>query len=223
MKPFALLIFFITTLALAQNPRTQEVGDFNEVKVYDRMTVKLVKSDENKVVLSGQDIDDIVIVNKDGILKIRMEIENSFDGDKTFVEVHYKDLDIIDGNEGSLIIANELIEQDEIEIRTQEGARVNAGLNVKEVNLRAVTGGMIQANGNATTQNIELNTGGIFMGKDFETETTNIRIQAGGEADINASKLADIKIRAGGDVYVYGHPQEIRQNKFIGGKVKEMR
>ena len=195
----------------------------HEVKVYDRMTVKLVKSDENKVVLSGQDIDDIVVVNKDGVLKIRMEFENSFDGDKTFVEVHYTDLDIIDGNEGSLIVANELIEQNEIEIRTQEGARVNAGLKVGEVKLRAVTGGVIQANGSAEKQEIELNTGGVFMGKDFETETTKIRIQAGGEADINASKLADIKIRAGGDVYVYGKPQEIRQNKFIGGNVKEMR
>lgn len=224
MKNFILFILFsISISSYAQNPRVQEVGDFTEVKVFDRMQVNLIKSNQNQVVLSGEDIDDIEVVNKDGLLKIRMDFDKIFDGNKTFVEVHYTTLQVIDGNEGAKIVSNELIEQDQITVKTQEGAMVRVGLKVNQVDMRAVTGGIIEASGFAKKQAIELNTGGIFEGKDLKTQTTQIRIQAGGEADINAIQLADIKIRAGGEVYVFGNPKEVRKDKFIGGSIKVMR
>ncbi|HEA28525.1 MAG TPA: DUF2807 domain-containing protein [Leeuwenhoekiella sp.] len=207
----------------AQNPKERDMGDFSQVKVFDRMHVNLIKSTENKVELSGRDIDDIELVNKGGLLKIRMHIDKVFDGDRTFVKVFYNKLKVIDGNEGSRIVANELIEQNDIEIRAQEGAQIEAGLEVKNAEIRAVTGGIIQLNGRAAHQHIEINTGGIFEGKELHTETTAIRVRAGGEAAIYASQSAEIKVRAGGDIHVYGNPKEVEENKFIGGTIKIMR
>ncbi|MEH6406668.1 MAG: head GIN domain-containing protein [Leeuwenhoekiella sp.] len=217
-----LIVLFISGFAVAQNPRVQDVGDFNEVKVFDRMKVNLIKADENKVVISGQDIDDIELINKDGLLKIRMNIDKIFDGDHTFVEVHYKYLNVIDGNEGAEIVSNELIEQDRITLKSQEGAHIKAGLKVDFVDMRAVTGGILEVSGTATKQKIEVNTGGIFEGRDLHTEETEVRVQAGGEANIYASKLADVKIRAGGDVRIYGDPEEVLKDNFIGGRIKVM-
>lgn len=216
------LSFFITTIVLAQNPLEKSVGDFNEVKVYDLIEVNLIQSKENKVVIAGEDVQDVQVINKDGKLKIRMNLDQIFNGNKTFVEVHYTSLSIIDGNEGAVIVSNELIEQDEITLKAQEGARIKVGLDVDEVEIRAVTGGIIETRGRANSQNITLNTGGIYEGKSFETKSTKVNIKAAGEAEVNASKIVDATVKAGGDVFIYGNPETVKENTLFGGRI-EMR
>lgn len=211
---------FSTVIAFGQNPITNNVGDFTEVKVFDRIVVNLVKSDENKVVISGEDASQVNVINKSGILKIRMDLGLIFNGNKTFVHVYYKNLDVIDGNEGAEITSNELIEQDNIEIRMQEGARIKVGLQVKEAYLRAVTGGIIEASGQTEKQIVKVNTGGIYEGRGLESETAEIVVQAGGEVEAFASKLADLTIRAGGDIDIYGDPEEVKRKRTFGGRIR---
>ena len=212
----------ISAITFGQDPITKNVGDFTEVKVYDRIVVNLVKSDENKVVVSGADASQVEVINKDGKLKIRMEFDLIFDGNNTFVNVFYNNLKIIDGNEGAEITSNELIEQDEIEIKMQEGARIRVGLKVRNAIMRAVTGGVIEATGMGTSQDVTVNTGGIYEGRDFETEEAKVFVQAGGEVEVYASKKADITIRAGGDVDVYGKPAEVKRRRTFGGRIRVM-
>ena len=216
------IAILITSISFAQSPITKNVGDFAEVKVYDRIVVNLVKSTENKVVITGEDVSQVNVVNKDGTLKIKMDLDLIFDGKKTFVYVHYNNLEVIDGNEGAVITSNELIEQDKIEIKMQEGARVKVGLQVREALLRAVTGGIIEASGQATVQRVKVNTGGIYEGRNLETETAEIFVQAGGEVEAYASKMADLTIRAGGDIVIYGNPAEVKKHRTFGGRIKIM-
>ncbi|WP_375251843.1 head GIN domain-containing protein [Dokdonia donghaensis] len=216
------IAILITSISFAQSPITKNVGDFTEVKVYDRIVVNLVKSTENKVVITGEDVSQVNVVNKDGTLKIKMDLNLIFDGNKTFVYVHYNNLEVIDGNEGAVITSNELIEQDKIEIKMQEGARVKVGLQVREALLRAVTGGIIEASGQATVQRVKVNTGGIYEGRNLETETAEIFVQAGGEVEAYASKMADLTIRAGGDIVIYGNPAEVKKHRTFGGRIKIM-
>lgn len=218
-KAILILTLFITTLLSAQNPLDKKVGDFSEVKVYDRIEVNLIKSEENKVVITGEDVEDVQIINKDGKLKVRMKIDKIFNGEKTFVEVHYTSIEIIDGNEGSSITSNELIEQDEISIKAQEGARIKVGLDVDEVEIRAVTGAIIETRGKANSQEITLNTGGVYEGKNFETKNTTVSIKAAGEAEVNASDLVDATVKAGGDVIIYGNPESVKENTLFGGRI----
>lgn len=221
MKKTLLILTFITTSLLsAQNPLDKKVGDFQEVKVYDRIEVNLIKSDENLVVITGEDVDDVQVINKDGKLKIRMHIDKIFNGEKTFVEVHYTSLLIIDGNEGAFISSNELMEQDNVTIKVQEGARVKIGLDVDNVKIRAVTGGIIETRGRANSQEITLNTGGIYEGKHFETKNTTVSIKAAGEAEVNASDIVDANVRVGGDIYIYGNPDTVKENTLFGGRIE---
>ena len=223
MKSYTTLIaLLIVATSFAQNPITKNVGDFTEVKVYDRIVVNLVKSDVNKVVISGEDASQVQVINKDEKLKIRMDFGLIFDGNRTFVHVYYNKLEIIDGNEGAVITSNELIEQERIEIKMQEGARIRVGLQVQEAKLRAVTGGIIQASGESQRQEVKVNTGGSYEGQDLITESAQIFVQAGGEVEAYASKLADITIRAGGDVVIYGNPEEVKRKRTFGGRIKIM-
>ncbi|NKI25674.1 DUF2807 domain-containing protein [Arenibacter sp. 6A1] len=216
----AIGILFLTFNAFSQRVVDKAVGDFNEIKVYDLIEVKLIKSDENRVVVKGNKADDLQVINKNGVLKIRMQLDKKFSGEDTFVEVHFTDLDLIDGNEGAKINLAETLEQSKIELKTQEGAKITAKLDVENVVVRAVTGGIVEVTGKTKFEEVVLNTGGVFLGKDLKSEMANIKITAAGEANINTSEKVDINIRIGGDVKVYGNPKEINQNTFAGGRVK---
>ena len=205
--------------AFAQRTIDKEVGEFDKIKVFDLIEVNLIKSDENRILIKGDNVDDIKFVNKDGTLKLRMELERKFQGEDTLIEVYYTDLDVIDGNEGAKIVCNELVEKNSIELKAQEGAKIRIGMNVENVDIRAVTGGIVEASGTATNQFIVLNTGGIFDGRELKTEVASVKISAGGEAELHASDKVDINVKAGGDVYVYGNPKEINKNTLAGGRI----
>jgi len=217
-KLIVLIAVIITANTFAQKER--EVGDFNELKVYDRIDVKMVKSNSNKVVIYGEDLSDIEIVNKNGVLKIRTDIEKTLRGDENYVVVYYTGVKIIDGNEGAFISTEDFIEQESIELRSQEGARLDIKLKVTNLTIKSVTGGGIKATGTANYQDVSLNTGGIYEGKGMETVDTDISIKAAGEADIFATGKVDAKVRAGGDINVYGNPKTLNKDTALGGRIK---
>ncbi|MCX2719141.1 head GIN domain-containing protein [Lentiprolixibacter aurantiacus] len=212
-------LLLVAITGFSQRMVDKEVGDFREIKVFDLIEVNLIKSDENRILIKGENVDDIKFVNKDGVLKLRMQLDRKFRGEETFIEVYYTDLEIIDGNEGARIVANELIERDRIEVRAQEGARIRLGLEVDNIDVRAVTGGIVEASGRATNQFVVINTGGVVEAKDLKSEEASVKISAGGEAELFVSQKVDINVKAGGDVYVYGNPGEVIKNTFAGGRV----
>jgi hypothetical protein len=223
MKTFtSLLALFLTLTTFAQQMVTKDVGDFKELKVYDLMVVNLIQSDENKVVITGDYAQDVDITNDNGKLKLRMNVEKSFRGEDTFIEVYFKNIATIDANEGAYIVGNAMIDQTEIELRAQEGATIKVGLEVENVVVKSVTGGIIKASGLAKYQDIKINTGGIFEGRELQTQRTKIRITAAGEAEINASDKVDVRVTAGGDVDIYGNPTEVDQKRVAGGRIKIM-
>lgn len=214
------LLFFTTSLVFSQDSVVKKVGDFTELKVYDLIYVNVIPAEENKVMLIGEDAQNISIINKNGVLKIRMETTKIFSGSDNAVVVYYKDLAIIDANEGTQIRSDQTIKRNVLKLRTQEGGDIRIAVEVNELVSKAVTGGKLHLKGTAKQHNVTINTGGISNGKDLITETTRVKIKAGGEADINTSELAEINIKAGGTVFVYGNPKVIDQKKLFGGQVK---
>lgn len=217
------LVLCITTTLFANNGVQKELGEFSTVKVYDLIEVELVKGETNKIEIVGENAEDVVIVNNNGLLKIRMNLNKTFDGNNIAVKLFYTQLDVIDVNEGSNVFSNESIKQYEVDLRAQEGASIKLDIDVDYLNIKAVTGGIIEASGSSITQNIALRTGGIYKAIDLESEKADVSINAGGEAYVRASKLMDAKIRAGGSVFIYGSPQTINQSTVLGGTIKTIK
>ena len=112
MKSFvSVIILFISLVSYSQKPIEKTIGEFTELKVYDLIEVELVKSNENKVVISGKNNTDVLVNNKSGKLKIKMNLEEIFDGSSTKVMLYYTSVDIIDVNEGAKIYSNDKIKQ----------------------------------------------------------------------------------------------------------------
>ena len=218
------IITFLTILisisAIAQNSTEKTIGEFSKLKVYDLINVELIKATENKIIVSGNNQENVLIHNLNGTLKIKMKLKKAYNGNETLVTLYYKNIENIDVNEGAKVNTNDKIKQFEIQLSAQEGGVIKVPLNVTFTKIKAVSGGIIETTGKSQIQNISLSTGGVYKAKDLKTEKTEVTIKAAGEAHITASKLVDIKIRAGGDVFIYGKPEKVNESKVLGGRVK---
>lgn len=223
MKRLILLVtILISGAGIAQQQIEKSLGDFKEVKVYDLIEVELVKANDNKAIITGSYTDEVVLSNTNGILKVKMSFGKSFDGNKTKVILHYTSLDVIDANEGSKILGRDTIKQFEIDLRAQEGASIEIPIDVDFVNVRAVTGGIIITSGHSKSQKATLITGGFYDGEMLETISTEVSVNAGGEASVRASQKVDAKVRAGGNVKIYGNPSNISESTALGGRIETM-
>ena len=221
----------ITTLVLllfafnsfAQKEKTKQLEKFTQVKVYDRIVVKLVKSDKNKIVLSGDDQDEVSISNKNGLLKIRMEFDNFMDGDEAMATVYYTEsLTLIDANENAKIKSDETIIGERVEIKAQEGGHIDLRIETADLYAKSISGSEVTLTGKATIQKIMVNTGGKIYNKELNTNETTVVVNAGGRAYVKASEKVKAKVRAGGSIYIYGNPKDVDRDKVFGGKIQIM-
>jgi hypothetical protein len=221
-KLLTILVLAITTSIFAQSPIVKQIGEFTEVKVFDLINVTMIKSDKNEVVIDGSNRRNVQVINKNGKLKIRMEFEESYDGNDTSVLLYFTSVDIIDANEGAEIIVKETLDQFDIKFKAQEGGQITADVKANYTDVRAVTGGIINLSGTSKNQDISIYTGGTYEGEELVTKSTEVSINAAGEAKVNATEFVEVRVRAGGDVYIYGNPKEIDEKTVLGGRVKRM-
>ncbi|KQB38888.1 head GIN domain-containing protein [Flavobacterium aquidurense] len=202
---------------------TKELGDFDTVKVYDKLSVKLVQSSENKLVIKGAREAELEAVNKNGILKIRMPFPKLLSGNDLEVTLYYKHIELIDVNEGAEVTSNETLKATSFKVSAQEGGKINVDLDVDKLKVSSVSGGEIIATGKADNLDASLGAGGYFLGSKLSTSQTKVSVSAGGKADVNASTLVDAKVSAGGSIYIYGKPKQINQKTVFGGKIEEVK
>lgn len=221
-KILSILVLTFVTVSFAQNSIEKKLGEFKEIKAFDLINITMIKSKENKIVISGKNKRDVSIVNKNGKLKIRMELREYYDGNETEVTLYYTDVDTIDANEGATITVKDTLDKYDISFKTQEGGQITANIKSTYTDVRAVTGGIINLNGTSKNLDISIYTGGEFYGKKLITETTEVSINAAGEAQVHATEFVEARVRAGGEVLIYGKPKEIDEKTLLGGRVKRM-
>ena len=214
---------FVSAGVFAQKENTKELEKFTELKVYDRIVVSLVKSNENKLVITGDDKDEVNISNKNGLLKIKMEFDNFLDGNEAKATLYYtEELALLDANENAKIRSDETIKGDRVEIKTQEGGKIDLKINIKDLYTKSISGGEVTLTGSADKQEVMVNTGGKTYNKQLDTNETTVVVNAGGRADVKATDKVTAKVRAGGSIYIYGNPKSIEKDKVFGGKIKEI-
>ena len=218
MKKLLFILLLISSLTYAQTDK--KVGDFNKVTTFDQITMELIASEENKVVLSGTNSDVVEVVNKNGELKLRMPLTNLLKGNQVNAKVYYTDLTAIEANEGSQISSDSSIKAIGFDIIAKEGSKIDINLEVSNLNVKITSGGIVKTAGTAKNQDVVISAGAIYEAKELTTEQTVISINAGGEAAIFATELVDAKARAGGDIMIYGNPSQVNKKTFAGGRIK---
>ena len=220
MKKLVIIGFvFLSQLTNAQV--TRNLGDFDEVKVFDKINVKLIESSENKIVVTGARADEVETVNKNGELKIRMPFPQLLSGEDIMVKLYFKNLESIAVSEGSYVSSEKDFKQTSLDLNAKSGGEINLDIDVDKVIVKANAGGIVTLSGKAKNQDVVITSGGILNAKDLETSQTTISVAAGGKSEIHASTLVDAKVRAGGSIFIYGKPKQINTKVFIGGTIIE--
>lgn len=216
-----MIIAFVFLSQLTNAQATRNLGDFDEVKVFDKINVKLIESSENKIIVTGARADEVETVNKNGELKIRMPFPQLLSGEDIMVKLYFKNLESIAVSEGSYVSSEKDFKQTSLDLNAKSGGEINLDIDVDKVSVKANAGGIVTLSGKAKNQDVVITSGGILNAKDLETSQTTISVAAGGKSEIHASTLVDAKVRAGGSIFIYGKPKQINTKVFIGGTIIE--
>ncbi|MHA7056900.1 head GIN domain-containing protein [Aquimarina sp. M1] len=221
-KVIVLSLFFVVAVLNAQKVITKDVGDFDELKVFDKIEVKLIEGSENKVEISGISRKEVDVVTKDNVLKIKMSLSNTWEDNDTKVTVYYTDISKLDVNEGAKIMVKGVIKATDLDIRAQEGGDIYAEIETDKLLARAVTGGELHLEGIADEQEVTVKAGGQYISEDLKTKRTEVKISAGGRANVYASDYVKANTAAGGTIRIFGNPKEVDGKKVFGGKIIEV-
>lgn len=215
MKKVAVgLMMFAVQYSFAQIIRN--VGEFSSLKVYDKINVVIIPSNENKVEAETADVE---TVNKNGELKIRMAPARILQGNQVSVKVFYQSLNDLQASQGSSISSNETLKASMLSLTANEGSRINLGIDTGKLNVKTNSGGEIKVAGRADNQDIIVNSGGKFNSTKLESKNATVTANAGGIAEIFATESVNATTRAGGVIDVYGDPDDRKFKNVIGGKI----
>lgn len=222
MKKIVLLLLLTCSVAFSQKTQVTKLGDFSTLKVYSGLKIELVKAEISKLEISGSKADQVSVKNKNGVLKISSKITEGFSYDAVKIVLYYsKAIEIIDANEGSSVFSNQLIKQQNLELKVQEGARIESEIQIKYLTIKAVSGGSVTVTGSTQNQNIDANSGGMYKGYDLTSTSTTANSSSGAVVKVSAIEMLDAKVNLGGTILYRGTPEELKTNKVMGGKIKK--
>lgn len=220
MKKLIFTLLLVSSVAFSQVEK--QLDEFTKVTTFDQIDLQLVKGNENKIIIQGSDAKEVEVVNKNGELKIRMPLTKLLQGDNISVTLYYTKLEALEANEGSRIASSELLRSHGFEIIIKEGAQMTLNnVEFSDLNVRISNGSILEIKGTARVTDILVNSGAKFEAKNLTTLNTTITANAGGEATINALDFVDAKVRAGGNILIYGKPKEINQKVIAGGSIEQ--
>lgn len=222
---FTALVFLVFSIN-AQTNITKNLGDFSILKVFNGIQVELIKSDEQKINVSGKNPEKVTIKNINNTLKISLPFslnpsENAAEEGLLVTVFYNSPIDIIDANEGATITSKE-INQDKLEVNAQERAFINMVVNVKHLEVRASSGGIIKLTGTTKSQNIDLDLYGVYEGFKLESTTiSTVRAGTGAKAEILAGQTMNAKVSFGGSIFYKGNPDIVKDKKVMGGIIQK--
>ena len=157
--------------------------------MYNGIDVKLVKSDESKIVITGEKAEKVKIKTSGNTLKISLRFpETTADGKVKATLYYATTLKTIDANEGAIITSND-IEQSQVEIKAQEGAFINMVVKVKHLKVKSSSGAVIRLSGTSKNQTVDADLGGMYHGYKLEvTDMTMVRAGSGSKVEVQSGE-----------------------------------
>ena len=219
MKHTIYILLFFTIPTLSQLKIDRDLGEFSKVAVYDGINLELVKSEENKVEITGKNTSFVVVKNKNGDLKIRLNLERRFSGDRTKVTLYYKSLYNIISHEGSNVFSKDTINQADLNIKANTGSTQNMLINLNTFNTTAATGANINVSGTAEYHDSSVSTGAEINAEKLMTTETYASATTGGVLNVSATKELEANSKLGGIINVHEKTDKITESISVGGVV----
>ncbi|HBI40386.1 MAG TPA: DUF2807 domain-containing protein [Tenacibaculum sp.] len=214
-------MFFVSFFICAQNKITKDLGAFKVLKVYNGITIDLIRSNKNEAIVTGVKSDKVKFKSDNDKLKISLSFpETTADGKAKVVLYYANDIEVIDANEGAVMTAKNL-EQQSVHIKAQEGSFINMVINVKHLKVKSTSGSVIKLSGSSKNQSVNVDLGANYHGYNLKVAAMNIiRAASGAKAEVNSGETLDAKVSFGGSIFYKGKPEILKEKKVIGGVIE---
>lgn len=222
MRPITTLAILIGSILFcyAQDETTQSLQKFTSLKVYDRITVNLVKGEENSLTISRADKKDVMVLENEGVLKIRMGLDKFLSANAIEIKVTFTEsLALLDANENAKIVAEGVVKTPKIELKAQEAGYIALALEADSTMVKSISGSEIKLSGSSWVQNVTVNTGAKVYNKELLTKETTGTVMAGGRAEIHATEKVIARVKAGSTILVHGNPIHLEKDNTFGGTI----
>ena len=214
---YVLALVVLPNLLSAQTER--KIGDFQKLSVYDGINVELIKSDTNRVEINGKNTAYIVVKNKNGDLKIRLSVERRFSGNRTKVNVFYKNLYSVISHEGANVFSKDTINQPDLNLKANSGSRQNMIVKLNTLQATATAGAKINIKGLAKYHELSATTGAEIMASKVLNEEANVVSTTGALIDVSTTKDLKVNSKIGGIINVHTKTDKITEKISVGGAV----
>ena len=219
MKHIVIIFSLVTFTIFGQSKIDRDLGDFSRVAVYDGINLELIKSEENKVEITGKNTNFVVVKNKNGDLKIRLNLEKRFSGDRTKVTLFYNTLYNIISHEGSNVFSKDTIKQADLNVKANTGSTQNLLVVLNTLNTTAATGASINISGEADYHDGSVSTGAETNAQKLKTIETYASSTTGGVLNVSVVKELEANSKLGGIINVHDKTDKITESISIGGVV----
>jgi len=223
MKNIIFTLFILAGITGYAQEISIDLDNFTEIEVSNGLKVNLIKSEENKAIISGNSRDKVEINQKDGVIKVQTSLNHIWNEDNTIVNIYYKQLLRVEARQNADVELCGKIFQPIIEFKSAEGSDIYANIEVENFIARSITGGNLVIIGSAIDQIIDLKASGDFKGENLIGETVDISLSAGGKANVYGKKYVKATVTAGGTIYVYGKPEKLDKKTTFGGTIKKIK
>ncbi len=219
-------VILLSYVTVAQTTITKNLGDYSTLKVYNGIEVELIKSNDQKLEVTGEKSELVKIKNVNNTLKISLPFsikpaENSAEG-KIFVKIFYnKNIALIDGNEGATITGKDF-NQDKVAVNAQERAFITLSTTANYISVRSSSGGIIKLSGTAKNQDVDVDLYGIYHGYNMNVSgNSTVKAGTGAKAEVLAGEVLNAKVSFGGSIFYKGNPEVVKDKKVIGGIIQK--
>ncbi|MDM1502089.1 DUF2807 domain-containing protein [Myroides marinus] len=221
MRKLALFIALVmSTITFAQTTKT--VGNFSKVIVFDQIALTLVPGEEGKMEIEGDKEGYVYVVNKNGLLKVKMNLTKSFQGEDIKVKLYYKDLAEIVAEQGAGITADNAIKATSLIVNAKTGGVITAKVDTDKLIVKSSAGSIVTLTGKTNVQDVLNSSGAKVKNKDLDSNQAIVTVNAGGVAEVKATELVEAKVRAGGEIRIFGNPKTINEKNVLGGVITKV-
>jgi hypothetical protein len=212
MKKIILFAFPILLSAFtvsAQEMVTRKLPPFTKLYVGDKITVQLIKAEQESLTLKTQDIDpsEIETTVEDNTLKINKP-GSPLDKKKVMVSLYFRELKEMEIISGAEVSTTSLFKADSLIVNLKSGGTLYLDADLKYLKSYMTTGGLLSAEGYATQQDISVSTYSTISAYDLESETINIKASSNAKAKINVESELNAQASSGAYISYKGNPEK---------------
>lgn len=198
------------------------LNPFKSITIKAALDVELIPSDEFKIKVVGDGVEDLTILNTNKELILKLPLIDKFTS-KIKAKIYFKPgLRNLSIANNTVLHSETYIEEDFLEIEQLNNTKASLKLRVNNLNADVDLGSTLTLYGTAASQHIVVTNKSVFDAFNFKTENTHIEALKASKAGIYVSDYLDAKSTLKSEITYMGEPFSVNEKlKFLGKLIRK--